>query len=721
MRNPSGDRATRSDSIMYLRNGGVALLIDIDPNGMPEVLHWGADLGPLDDAALADVVAALERPRPNNTLEIPLRVSVVPEPHAGWLGRPGLAGAREGGDDWSPLFRPERITRQQLADGTVTVTVVAGDEPGGLRLEIDLELAPSGLARMRARLTNARDAPYAVEELSVVAPTPLRASEVLDFAGRWAKERHPQRGTLNVGTHLRENRRGRTGADAAHLMCVGEPGFGFQTGEIWATHVAFSGNHRSFADRVTAGVQVLGGGELLLPGEVRLARDESYETPWVYLAYGVGLDAVAHRFHRWLRARPHHPSAERPVTLNVWEAVYFDHTLSRLVDLADRAHAVGVERFVLDDGWFTNRRDDTAGLGDWVVDERVWPEGLAPLVDRVGQHGMQFGLWFEPEMVNPDSDLARRHPEWIMGTSGRLPVLSRHQLVLDLTIADAYAHVRDSIAALVARYGIRYLKWDHNRDLTDAGHPASGRAAVSAQTRAVSRLMDELRTRFPGLEIESCSSGGARVDLAILEHTDRVWASDCIDPLERQEIDSWTAQLIPPELIGSHIGAPRSHTTGRTHPLAFRAATAMFGHLGIEWDISSISDDERHALGEWIALYRRHRSLLFGGDVMRSADGDDSIRVRGVVSPTRDEALYCLATVSASPYAPRTRVRFPGLEAARRYRVAVVGEPLPEQWTGDAAWVDGVTLPGSVLGVVGLPIPEMQPEQAFVVHLAAAD
>ncbi len=234
-------------------------------------------------------------------------------------------------------------------------------------------------------------------------------------------------------------------------------------------------------------------------------------------SWGHGLDAVARRFHGWLRARPGHPDARRPVTLNVWEAVYFDHSLDRLTKLADLAARVGVERFVLDDGWFGSRRDDTRGLGDWVVSPEVWPDGLGPLIDHVRGLGMEFGLWVEPEMVNPDSDVARAHPEWLLGPGhDRLPVEARRQQVLNLTIPGAYAHVRDQVLAVLRENEISYLKWDQNRDLVEAGTAPGGSPAVHDQTLAAYRLMEELKVARPGLEIESCSSGGARIDLEVL-------------------------------------------------------------------------------------------------------------------------------------------------------------------------------------------------------------
>ena len=317
------------------------------------------------------------------------------------------------------------------------------------------------------------------------------------------------------------------------------------------------------------------------------------------------------------------------MTLNVWEAVYFDHDLDHLAELAECAAAIGVERYVLDDGWFGARRDDHAGLGDWTVSTEVWPHGLHPLVDKVTGLGMEFGLWFEPEMINLDSAIARAHPDWIMSTGDRLPVESRHQQVINLGIPECYAYIRDAMFDILAEYKISYIKWDHNRDLIDAGSAPDGRPGVHEQTLAFYRLVDEIKAAHPGLEIETCSSGGARVDLGVLERTDRIWVSDCIDPLERQQMNRWTSQLVPPELLGSHIASGRSHTTGRVHDLSFRAATAIFGHFGIEWDLTAATAQELAELKEWVSFYKANRRLLMGGDLVRLDFPDPNVaRVR---------------------------------------------------------------------------------------------
>jgi alpha-galactosidase len=580
------------------------------------------------------------------------------------------------------------------------------------------------LVRQRASVTSTADGVYEVGGLVLTLPVPAVATELFDLAGRWGRERSPQRLPFVVGVHSRENRRGRTGPDAPLILAAGTAEFDTRQGEVWAVHVAWSGNHVTYAERLSSGFAVLGGGELLLPGEVALADGETYTGPWIYGAHGTGLDAVAARFHNHLRGRPHHPRRPRPVVMNTWEAVYFDHDLDRLVELARLGAEVGVERYVLDDGWFRHRRNDRAGLGDWYVDETVWPQGLHPLVDAVRGLGMEFGLWVEPEMVNLDSDLARAHPDWVLRTSGRTPLDSRFQQVLDVAHPDAYAYLLERLGALLTEYPIAYLKWDHNRDLLEAGRGRGGVPGVHAQTVAVYRLLDELRARHPGVEIESCSSGGLRVDLEVLEHTDRVWGSDVIDPLERQQIQRWTAQLLPPELVGSHVGAPRSHTTGRMHDLAFRAGTALFGSFGIEWDLSTASEVERKELASWVALYKEVRGLVHTGEVVRAPQHDPAVAVHGVVAHDRSEALFAVVQLTSPETSVPGAVRLPGLDPARRYHVQL--QPpgdLPEHmrgihpppWTGER-----IVLPGSALGAVGLRAPALFPEQLLLIRLRAA-
>lgn len=706
-----------------LRADGVDLVLSRSSEDLPSVVHWGQDLGDMDGRALAELVAAVTPALGPHSMDAPRPATVLPTHAFGWFGNPGLTGSRADGTAWSPRFS---VVSSEVADddgrgGRYVVDAV--DTAAALSLRLEITMSEFGVVRMRATLTNIdRDRTWRLDGLSLTLPVPREADEILDLTGRHGRERSVQRHSFTVGSHNRESRRGRPAHDSTLLLVAGERGFDFASGRVWAMHVAWSGNTRNYAERLPDGRGVLGAGELLLPGEVTLHPRQSYTSPWVVAASGRGLDEVSRRIHSDVRARASHPSSPRPVVLNTWEAVYFDHRLDSLVELADLAAQVGVERYVLDDGWFLGRRDDTAGLGDWYVDERVWPGGLQPLIDAVHARGMQFGLWVEPEMINEDSELARAHPEWILATGDGLPPRSRNQQVLDLTHPGAWEHILDRLDDLLTTYDIGYLKWDHNRDLVDAGHWPLGEPAVHAQTLALYALMDELRSRHPGVEIESCAGGGGRIDLGIAERTQRVWVSDNIDPLERQDIQRWTGLLLPPEMLGCHVASTQSHSTGRRHSLNMRAGTAIFGHMGIEWDLRQATADELTDLRQWVALYKELRPVLHTGRTIRGTDVDGARYVHGVVSSDSETAVFSVVQLRTSDVAPHNPVRLRGLDPAARYRVTPLApgdrlsfgqhEPSVPPW-----WIErALTLNGRTLETVGVELPAMLPEQLILLR-----
>ncbi len=696
------------------RAGGTAQIVAFRGEDLPEVLHWGADPGGTGAQALSALDAAAARQVPASALDVPWPLTIVPTERDGWEGRPGIAGSIDG----APLLPGWRVVAVSF-DALGFELTAQGD---GLRLESSMRLDAAGIVHVDHRVENVGESAVALAALDATLPVPARASELLDFGGRWTRERAPQRRPAVMGSTARESRRGRTGHDAPLLTVLGTPGFDDAAGELWAVHLAWSGDAVFRVDRLPEGRCVLGAGELLRPGEIVLGPGESFTAPTAWFAWSdAGLDGVSERFHRSLRSRHGHPRAPRPVVLNTWEAVYFDHTLDPLVRLADVAAEAGVERFVLDDGWFLGRRSDDAGLGDWVVDPEVWPEGLHALVAHVRERGMGFGLWVEPEMASPDSDLARAHPEWLLAPSGRTTRTWRQQHVLDLARPEAAAWVLERLDALLREYPIDYLKWDHNRDLLEAVH--AGRAGVDAQTRAVYALLDEVRRRHPAVEIESCSSGGARVDLGILARTDRVWASDTNDPIERSRIQRWTEVLLPPELIGSHVGPAISHTTDRATTLRFRMATTLFASAGIETDITRLSADERGELAAWIAEYTRLRPLIHTGRLLHRATGDEGTSLTGVVSDDRRHGLFRLTREQTGEWAVPPALRLPGLDPALAYRVRVVREltaarfldVVPVPWVADGE----VTLPGGLLETVGVRTPLLAPASALVLEVEA--
>ncbi|MGN7251749.1 alpha-galactosidase [Arthrobacter sp. SAFR-014] len=738
---------------LHLRTAGTSLLIGFS-SGEAEVIHWGAKL----DSRLPDL-AILTEAVPPSAIDATVPTGLLPQASSSWRGRPALRGHRIA-DGVSGLDFSVRLRALHTAVNGNSAVIVQEDADAGITVESTLTLHDGGLLELRHTVTNTGTSPFQVDELAAVLPVAPDAVELLDLTGRWCRERHPQRRPVQQGTWVRTGRHGRTGHDSSLLFAAGTAGFGNRHGRVWATHLAWSGNHEEFADTLADGRTMIGGSELLGPAEAILGPRESYTTPALFAAYSDrGLDGISEAFYSWFRSRPHHvlpaaatglPSGKpRPVVLNTWEAVYFNHDLDTLMELAGSAAELGVERFVLDDGWFRGRRDDHAGLGDWYVDETLWPNGLTPLIEAVTSSGMEFGLWVEPEMVNLDSDIVRAHPEWIVGPSvqsykdgGRLPLEWRHQHIIDLANPAAWQYIYERIDALLRENNISYLKWDQNRDQLEHGH--TGRSSVHQQTLAAYRLFEELRKAHPGVEIESCSSGGARVDLGILERTDRIWASDCNDALERQIIQRWTGLVVPPELVGSHIGPTTSHTTARTHDLSFRAITALFGHFGMEWDVRQVQGAEREELRRFIGLYKEHRGLIHSGKMVRADVPDESLMLHGVVADTpaggsvsagaagtvaagTTAALFALVSTRTSFAEQPGRITVPGLEGGRTYRVEAIypapgdadyahtfTQAQPPAWLASAAEASG-----SFLAEIGLPMPVLNPEHALVLKFTA--
>ncbi len=695
--------------LVHLSGTSFDLVVDV-ATPVPTIVHWGAPQG--DSPELGALGLALGRPAVAGALGSVAPISVVPLHAEGFVGRPGLAGRRGGGRDWAPRFVPTSHRR----DGD-RLTVDALDDVAGLALTT--EISVGDVLVVQVTITNVADRRYSLDALTVSVPLPDGADELLTFEGRWAREFHPVLTPWHRGAVVAEHRRGRTSHEHVPLLFAGATGFGEWTGEVHGIHVAWSGNHTMLAERLADGRRYVQAGELLHPGEVVLEPGESYTTPKVMGVYSSdGLTPATWGFHRAARSSPSHPTSPRPVLLNTWEAVYFRHDLDTLLALADVAASVGIERFVLDDGWFGSRRDDTSGLGDWWVSAEVYPDGLGPLIEHVTGLGMEFGIWVEPEMVNPDSELFRAHPDWALTTDGYEPVLGRGQLVLDIGRPDAFAHVLGLLDALLADHDISYVKWDMNRDHVQ-GSGAGGAAGTHVQTAALYALLDELRRRHPDVEFESCASGGGRIDHEILRRVERVWTSDCNDALERQTIQRGASMLIPPEVMGAHIGPTRAHTTGRVHTLAFRAATALFGHLGVEWNVARLDEDRQAALTDAIAVHKRFRPLLHSGDVVRF-DTESCYCAHGVYASDRSEALVSFAQLATAPSLTPPALRLPGLDPDGRYRIEHVALP-DERWgmsLTQPEWLtEGIELTGRQLAAHGIRPPVMHPESAVLFSL----
>ena len=680
------------------------------------ILYWGKKLGEINEKSSESIRSALTKPAFHGGLDIAPGNLILREHSRGWIGHPALRGHR-GGVSASNAFTVKSAVQKDQ-----TLVAVFVDSIAGVEIDITYSLTPSDILLIDAKVTNTSEGDYFLEHFLYWLPLPEQADEVLDFYGHWTKERQPQRRAIGYGLISREGFEGRSGHDYTITQVALNHATGFRHGEAWSLAMAWSGNNIHHVERLIDGHKSIGAGEYLLPGEVILKKGQSYVAPRAVATFSDrGLDGLTNNHYSWIRARNNHITKirPRPLTLNLWEAVYFNHDEEVIKKMVDKAAEIGVERVVLDDGWFGARRNDRAGLGDWVVSTDAWPNGLGPIVTYINNKGIEFGLWFEGEMVNRDSDLYRAHPDWILQEPGRIPVEGRWQQVLDLTQEGAYNHVLGQVDAILSEYNIAYIKWDHNRHLTD---PISdGRPVVRKQTEAIYRMFDELKKRHPGLEIESCSSGGGRVDLGMIEHADRFWTSDQNDPLERQQIQRWTGLVIPPEFLGTHVGPTVGHQMHRTHSISFRVLNALFGHAGIEWDINEANEKETEVLKEYIAFYKKHRDLLHSGTVVRSDEIIGNAQLYGTVALDKKEAIFTyMQLTSADNFGPLITT-FDGLDKETLYQVTVIEKLSADEFIQKRApgWWPTLQLNGDHLAHIGLQLPVLKPETGLLFHIKA--
>lgn len=688
--------------IVTVESGDFALSLRLPETGMPEILAFGRP------PVAADPLFEIERSSRINGMDVAVPSAVLlPSGGMGFFGWPAIAGHRAG-RDFILAFSGWSAAR----DGAQTV-LSANDPVARIGISITLTDHASGVLSIATRLSNAGDSDYQLDRCMAASfLAPSGETTITSFTGSWGREFQTRRETLGNGLWMQENRRGRTSHDRLPMLFVetGDQRFGVTLG--------WSGNHQIAIDRTDDGQRLVHLGELFEPGEIILAPGESYQSPVAY----AGPHSEA--FHAFVRTElvqwPGGSMSPRPVTLNTWEGNYFDHQLDSLQAQASAAEALGIERFVLDDGWFGKRDDDTTSLGDWDIDPRKYPDGLKQLVDHVTSLGMQFGIWFEPEMVNPLSDLFTAHPDWALQVEGRPLLASRNQLVLDLTRRDVSDYLFSKIDAVLGGHAVSYVKWDMNRDLTHSGG-RDGKAKTAAQTRAVYALMDRVRAAHPDVEIESCASGGGRIDYGALARTHRVWTSDCTDALERLEIQRGASLFVPPEILGSHISADPNHQTNRRHSLSFRALVAMAYHFGVELNPLELSVKERGELALYIETHKRLRPLLHAPGANFRLEPIDGRYVWGAASAEKIVVIVAqgpqmVGEQPATLRLPEQIIRFGGT-----WRIETVLPTEPDFIRisdGQKRLLSGeIAFDLANSGLAGLPLPMLRPESALLLEL----
>ncbi len=699
--------------------GETTLILNCAIGAPPHVVHWGRRLG--TSVASAELVQLATRQGGPGSADVAIAASLAMEPGLGVAGPSGFA-AHRAGQDWGSRFDVVKVSVEPYA-----ATIVCADVRTKIGLVYRITVDPaSGVVTIGSTVTNYGAATLDLDAMATaVLPIPQAMTQVIGFSGRWSDEFRRERLARFSGAYVRENRRGRTSHDSFPAVILCAPSTSENAGEAFGLHLAWSGNHQLRIDTLSDGGVFAALGALLLPGEIRLAPGESYVSPDIVGGYSAqGFAALSRHFHHHVRTnilRPSTRAKPRPVHYNTWEAVWFAHDVEKLKDLATRAAALGVERFVLDDGWFGSRRNDRAGLGDWTVSETVYPSGLKPLVDHVTGLGMEMGIWFEPEMVNPDSDLYRAHPDWALGIEGVDQVPFRNQLVLDISRAEVSHYLFEQIDAVLRDHAIGYIKWDMNRDINHPGD-GQGRPRAHAQVTALYALIDRVRAAHPHVEIETCASGGGRPDYGILAHTDRIWTSDCNDAHDRQNIQRGASFFLPLDVIGAHVGPSECHQTGRRLSMGMRAGTALMGHMGLELNVLTEPQRDLDALKSAITLHKQHRALIHGGDFQR-IDATENLNITGVIAPDKREALWSVAFMKGHDATLPGRFVPVGLERGARYRVRLVW---PDDWhtLSSPSIVDaldlcgeGMVVSGDALMTVGMQLPLTMPETVLLLHL----
>lgn len=700
--------------IYQLHGINTSFVLSQQDNKIPEIIYWDTKL-----SLSKDEVTQLEKPVnksvPQAFLDKVIPITLLPTLGEGVFQFNALSGFNRS-NAWAPQFKVRNIDQSESS----ALMIYAFDEIAALDIVINISINEFDVISSSIQITNTGEEIYVLDALGLSMVLPNDINQITQFHGRWIHEFQTEVSTWDQPNYYVENLKGRTSNDNPPLLMLATNATNQQQGCVYGFHLGWSGNHYYKLMSLNDGQKLVQFGEKLLPGEITLQKNESYLTPVLHATFSdCGYNGMSQHFHLFIRKSgkfAQHKLPFRPIHFNTWEAMYFDHPWEKLTKLVERATQIGIERFILDDGWFKGRNHERAGLGDWFIDENKYPHGLKPLIDYVDAHNMQFGLWFEPEMVNPDSDLFRNHPDWMLQVSNYDQPLGRYQYVLNLANNDAYEYIHNCLSALLSENKIGYIKWDMNRDLVQAGD-LSGKPNVHNQVLATYRLLQQLNQEFPDVEIESCSSGGARADLGVLRYTNRVWTSDCNDPCERQKIQKGFSYFFPPEIMGSHFGPEVAHTTNRMTSLEYRILTSFFGHLGFEQNLLELSDDECKQLAHYLQLYKHYRSLIHSGDFIRLNTSDIAQNIYGVVNDVKTQALFAIAQIDFPKTMLPAKLKIPYLDLTENYKLKLlnqqdnIGYLMKQQ---PSICCEDILFSGNLLARVGIDLPIMHPESILL-------
>ncbi|WP_158749240.1 alpha-galactosidase [Acidobacterium sp. S8] len=670
-------------------------VLGINENQQVQTLYWGRQLAEGDHFSAAKAMP--------EAASFDLSVNTTPQEFVGWGGglyvEPDLKITFPNGNrDLVLKYLSHKIEGDQLS---ITMKDISLDVYVTLQYKADGE---TGILRRSAEIENRTDAPFTIEQVFAGTWNLPRGTDyrLRYLTGRWAGENTVQEQPVHPGKTVLESRRGTTGAQNNPWFAIDRIGNNdAEDGNVWFGALGWSGSWKITVEQDQLQQVRVSGGPNSFDFDYRLQKGEHFQTPYFYGGYSSdGIGGASRLLHRFEidSLVPHAPHpALRPVLYNSWEATGFDVNEAGQLALAEKAASIGVERFVMDDGWFGQRKDDRAGLGDWYVNPQKFPHGLKPLIDKVHSLGMDFGLWVEPEMVNPDSDLYRKHPDWVLNFPDRPRTEGRHQLVLNLARPDVRAYVFQFLDKLLNENDIAFFKWDYNRNWSEPGWPAVAsedeKKVYVDFTRNYYSILEELREKHPKVEIESCSGGGSRVDLGVLRYVDEFWTSDNTDAFDRLLIQNGFTYAYSPGVMMAWVTDSPTWVNNRTLSLPYRFLSSMQGSLGIGANLNKWTTEDFATAKQMIAQYKAIRETVQRGSLYRliTPEHDSEQSVTESVARDGHQAVVFAFLHSSMEGYPYPRLYLRGLDAHARYRItAMDGKPAngtPAEASG-AYWME---------------------------------
>lgn len=711
----------------HLQSDRTSYVMKVHPSGLVSHLYWG---GRLEDGDLSALVCLADKRLPSDpaTVDYEGLLDIMRQELPTYgntdFRPPALQILHDDGSTVSdfrysthrtmagkPALEGLPSTRAGKAGDCDTLEIDLKDAHAGLTVTLRYTMFRASGALARSVLisnTGSRTCTL-LRALSLSVDLPPGERDVIHLGGTWARERHVQRSALAGGTHLIDSTRGMSSHQQNPFLALADRHCTETCGEAYGFNLVYSGNFVALAEvdqfatvRVAMGINPFDFSWNLAPGE-------SFQTPEAVMAWSDrGLDGLSGVFHSLYRNHLVHPDwvgRERPILINNWEATYFSFTHDKIMDIARVGADLGMELFVLDDGWFGHRDADNSSLGDWTEDPKKLPRGLKGLADDINALGLRFGLWFEPEMISPDSELYRAHPDWCLHVNGRTRTQVRNQLVLDLSRKEVCDAVIAQVCAILEKVNVSYVKWDMNRPLTEMGSamlpPGRQRETAHRYVLGVYYMMDAITRRFPKVLFEGCAGGGSRFDPGILYYMPQIWTSDDSDAIERLKIQWGTSMCYPPSVMGAHVSAVPNHQVGRATPLSTRGNVALSGIFGYELDLTRLTEAEKDEIRGQIAFCKDTRHLVMNGTFHRLKspwEGHETAWM--LVAPDACEALVTLVRVQGVPNPGVSVLRLRGLDPVATYRVEgpmahsasgsllmQAGLRLPSSWGDNSSWI----------------------------------